>query len=302
MTSQAETSNQDSKTSRTYSKFSWTIATVVTLFLTAAIIYEFFVVVEEKQTGIFLLCFTIAIILMTALSAYEKYKLLIKGWANNVDMKFRAEVWAGCALFSFIVPFMQLAPVLDHATPADRVTRLTEIIAENKALADCVSIPNESLCKALNADLLEFKILLAAKAGQQDVSRTLSEIKDDLENLRRAAKAPEIQIRVGSFVNKIREPAWSDSQWMRALQLLPAVTLMFASYAVSSKIAIARYDLAKSKRADPKPQTPRPIENINVETTINVASSTVMFAAGLMAAATWAALRSRTGKTPRSDG
>lgn len=200
--------------------------------------YMFYQTIIAAQVRYLLLLFLAAVIVLTAANVQAKRYLLRQQAVSTDGMKLSAEIWAGCALLAFSGPFLNLGTSLDHGFSSDRLGRLEQISKQSSALLECSSPPAKATCQGIRDDLKKLEGYLAEKS-EQAISETINETKARLRRLQSLRADIPYRSKLDELIVELDELDRSDGLLVKILQPLPVVSLLFASFAVSSKIALA---------------------------------------------------------------
>lgn len=171
-----------------------------------------------------------------------------------VDLKLAAEISAGVGIFAFVAQFAQIGSTLDHLSPTDRSKQLQVISADMRIVLKCAQIPppNPEACAEARDNLLRLEMYIATRS-EHDVESVSNELKAQVQHLKNPAKELDaIRTRLNGMSRIDDAVPW-------ILLFMPILTLVFASFAIAAKIALAVHDKYKPvqvKEPDVAPPSP----------------------------------------------
>lgn len=205
----------------------------------------------QSQPRNFLLCYLGLVIVLTCLAAYEKRSELSR--KNDAlfaaKMKFRAEIWAGCAILAFAGQFSQLGATFESEYTGHRAKLLESVSQQIHSASGCPTPASTPNCKVLERELNQLPQYVKLKPDSM-LTLTIASLKATLQDLRGSGLASDAFKQLDEFNRR--------DVISILLQPLPVLTLMFASLAISSKIGLAWNDHRKEAVKADQPKKPDP--------------------------------------------
>jgi len=193
----------------------------------------------------FLLGFVGAVIVLTVPSIFEVRYVLKYHPSRAANLKLAAEISAGLGILAFVAQFAQIGSTLDHLSPNDRSKQLKDISADMRSVLKCTQTPPDpQICAQAEKNFLRLEMYIATRS-EYDVESVSNELKAQVQHLQTPAKEL-CAIRYG-----LDGMSRTNDVVAKILLLMPIVTLVFASFAIAAKIALAWHDKYK-----PGPQSP----------------------------------------------
>lgn len=191
------------------------------------------------QVRYLLLTFLATAVLLTIGMVIEKRWILKDAdTASKERMKFHAEIFAGCALLGFAGQFFHLGATLDHLLPNNRLSGLSDLGDEVRALAGCADPQPRTSCLVVRSDLLKLEQALIS-VSEPSVTEHIASIKHQLQLANRSNSRSRPPRYIDQTINKLDALDRSDFVLTRVVQTLPVFALLFACLAISSKVALA---------------------------------------------------------------
>ncbi|NGZ85111.1 hypothetical protein [Duganella aceris] len=205
--------------------------------------------------------FALLVIVLTAARVWGKLRELRDPPASRnaslytVRMKRRAELAAVGALLAFIVPYFQQGLAFDLLVADQRLQRIGPIKEKiNAALPPdfCQALPYRQLgCAAVakDLDLLGRKIAYGPEA---DVATIVDRLSNTLLNGFRIKQDEMIHGELVGVVQSLHSLVIEGGILPALLPFLQLLSLLFAGYAFSSKVALAWHEVDKEKARQKK--------------------------------------------------
>ena len=226
---------------------------VIGIPLAATVIWLFDWSYRNGWLRYFLFVHVITAVLLTIGLTWVKRAQLIEGKRAGKpvkeQMKLSGELAAAWALIAFLGPHFQLSAQLDKLFPDPRPTQLIAITtAVNAALppSSCAAWKQQLVCLAVADDLglLKFQI---DNHAETVISSTVERLTEKLREVRIPRDLRVIPQEIDNVIGAInrldRGRDWLDF----IVLILPIVSLVFGSFAVSSKVALAWLDLGEKR-------------------------------------------------------
>jgi len=191
----------------------------------------------------FLLGFVGTAIVLTVPSIFEMRYALKQRPTWTANLKLTAEISAGIGILAFVAQFAQIGATLDHLSPNNRSKQLQGISADMRSVLKCASTTsNSEACANAEKNFLRLEMYIATRS-EHDVESVSNELKAQVQHLNTPAK--ELCAIRSGLDGMIR----TNDVIPKLLLLMPIVTLVFASFAIAAKIALAWHEKYK---VDPK--------------------------------------------------
>lgn len=171
-------------------------------------------------------------VLITTLNVWEIRKILGHRPYLESSLKFRAEILAGLSIFSFFAQFSQVGSTLDRLSPAERLSQVPVIAEEIHSKSGCGQLTQFPLCKNMEKDLWRLEFYVAIRS-EPEVDAVISRL------LGQVSSAPQPIPTTSPLIKNLRGLSRSDDTIAWLLLFVPIFTLVSASLAISTKIALA---------------------------------------------------------------
>jgi hypothetical protein len=205
--------------------------------------------IAQGQVRRLLLWFLGSAVALTILNTIDiRFKLQRKGSSAVAQAKLWAEIFAGCALLGFVGQFFQLGSSLDYLLPDPRPARFA-VIAEKMNVAAGCSKSSDAMCKVLGSNLKQLETHIAQKS-ESDASQNITDLRHYLQSPEFTKRSTQPSQQIDHLSDELAQLDRYEELLPRIVQILPVLSLLFASLAISSKIAIAWND---KKTLKPKP-------------------------------------------------
>ena len=179
-----------------------------------------------------LLGFVAFALLITILNVFEIRKILRHRSYLESSLKFRAEVLAGLSIFSFFAQLSQVGSALDRLSPAERLSQVPVIAQEIYTKSRCANSTQFLLCHNLENNLLRLEFYVAIRS-EREVDTAISQLKLQMSSFTPPLPPSPQLLKKLDGLNR------SDNKITWFLLFVPIFTLLCASLAISTKIALA---------------------------------------------------------------
>ena len=231
-------------------------ATAVIAVVTAFVWFTFALAVDHCAARYYYASFPPVVLVLAVVQIWSKRRELTKLASDRypklhlAQIKRRAELAAAGALMAFVWPYFQQGLALDRLVAEQRLVRIDPIRIKIQAALPpdfCHSKPfRETGCKRLEEDLntLAQKII---DGPETDVTTTIRRLQSTLQEGFDVPSETLIHDEITDVVNTLNSLIIEDRTAPLLLPFLQLMSLLFASYAFSTKVALAWHDVDQEK-------------------------------------------------------
>ncbi|WP_332852300.1 hypothetical protein [Duganella sp. S19_KUP01_CR8] len=212
----------------------------------------------SRYFSVALVLFTLILTVAATHSKRQKLTSLFKSGADielpKARMKLVAEVMAGCALVAFITPYFQKGLEFDRQEKAPRFEHYqlaARMINEQLSPQFCASRPSRTITCGTVAKGLDSLFWALVQGDEALAARCIDSIILNLQSELSFPEDADRKTKLANTIDELRGLDLTDSVGVKSLSLLPLLSLLFVSLAVSSKIAVAwhEYEVRRLPRA-----------------------------------------------------
>jgi hypothetical protein len=250
---------------------------LITIVVFAVAVYIATAAQQNLFTPKFLICAVIGCII----AAYFNYKSLlnlIKKCAPKRDqdflkakLKLRSEFWAFAALISFVPTLVAYGIELDSSNTSARLEKIKEIktilvsMKDNKFYQSILTLKGEKQRNQAIDDINEIEALTIAGNGLS--TEALKSIKYASYGVRAIGigSTERQSLPTDRLADNLESLSDSQSEIKNIIKLVPFLTLLFAIYSISRKLALAKCEQISIKNKYEDEDKNRKEKEINIE-------------------------------------